>query len=142
MRYLGIDFGTKKVGLALSDESGRMGFPHASIPNDGKLIDYVRELIVHKTVGAVVIGESRDFSGNENSVHQKAKIFAELLERTAEIPVYWEPETMTTQEARRDPEGVYTGSHAAVDASAAAIILTSYLAHANPSVDPNDFDYS
>ena len=40
---------------------------------------------------------------------------------------------MTTQEARRDPEGVYTGSHAAVDASAAALILTSYLSHANPT---------
>jgi putative Holliday junction resolvase len=141
MRYLGIDFGTKKVGLALSDESGRMGFPHASIPNDGKLIDYVRELITNKGVGAVVIGESRDFSGNENSVHQIAKEFAALLERTADVTVFWEPETMTTQEARRDPEGVYTGSHAAVDASAAALILTSYLAHANPSEDPNDSDY-
>jgi putative Holliday junction resolvase len=133
MRYLGIDFGTKKVGLALSDESGRMGFPHASIPNDGRLIDYVRELIERKNVEAVVIGESRDFAGNENDVAAKAKAFASLLERTAEVPVFWEPETMTTQEARRDPEGVYKGSHAAVDASAAAIILTSYLNHANPS---------
>jgi putative Holliday junction resolvase len=141
MHYLGIDFGTKKVGLALSDESGRMGFPHASIPNDGKLIDYVRELIKNKAVEAVVIGESRDFSGNENPVHQSAKEFATLLERTAEVPVLWEPETMTTQEARRDPEGVYTGSHAAVDASVAALILTSYLAHANPAADPNDSDY-
>jgi putative Holliday junction resolvase len=133
MRYLGIDFGTKKVGLALSDESGRMGFPHASIPNDGRLIDYVREIIINKKVEAVVIGESRNFAGNENDVAAKAKAFAALLERTAEVQVFWEPETMTTQEARRDPEGIYTGSHAAVDASAAAIILTSYLNHANPS---------
>ena len=133
MRYLGIDFGTKKVGLALSDETGRMGFPHASIPNDGRLIDYVRDLVKHKSVNTVVIGDSRDFSGKENSVNAKAKAFADLLERTADVSVEWEPETMTTQEARRDPEGVYTGSHAAVDASAAALILTSYLSHANPS---------
>jgi len=135
MRYLGIDFGTKKVGLALSDEGGRMGFPHASIPSDGKLIDYVRELIKNKSVQVVVIGESRDFAGNENPVHQKAKEFAALLERTTDVTVEWEPEGMTTQEARRDPEGVYTGSHAAVDASAAALILTSYLSHANPKTD-------
>ena len=133
MRYLGIDYGTKKVGLALSDESGRMGFPHASIPNDGRLIDYVRDLVKHKEVNVVVIGESKDFSGNENKVAAKAKAFAALLEDTADVTVEWEPETMTTQEARRDPEGVYTGSHAAVDASAAALILTSYLSHANPS---------
>ena len=133
MRYLGIDFGTKKVGLALSDETGRMGFPHASIPNDGRLIDYVRDLVKHKEIKVVVIGESKDFSGNENEVAAKAKAFAAHLERTADVTVEWEPETMTTQEARRDPEGVYTGSHAAVDASAAALILSSYLSHANPS---------
>ena len=132
MRHLGIDFGTKKVGLALSDEAGRMGFPHASVPNDGRLIDYVRELIKNKEVKVVVIGESRDFSGNENAVAAKAKAFAADLERTAGVKIEWEPEGMTTQEARRDPEGVYTGSHAAVDASAAALILTSYLSHTNP----------
>jgi putative Holliday junction resolvase len=135
MRHLGIDFGTKKVGLALSDEAGRMGFPHASIPNDGKLIDYVREIIKNKEVSVVVLGDSRDFSGNENAVMAKAKAFAADLERTTDVKIEWEPEGMTTQEARRDPEGVYTGSHAAVDASAAAIILTSYLSRTNPRTE-------
>jgi putative Holliday junction resolvase len=135
MRHLGIDFGTKKVGLALSDEAGRMGFPHASVPNDGRLIDYVRELIKHKHVEVVVLGESRDFAGNENAVAAKARAFADDLERTTDVKIRWEPEGMTTQEARRDPEGVYTGSHAAVDASAAALILTSYLSHANPRTE-------
>lgn len=132
MRYLGIDFGTKRVGLALSDEGGSMGFPHAVVPNDGRLIDYVRELIVRKEVETVVIGDSQDFAGNDNAVKAKAKAFAADLERTASVNVAWEPETLTTQEARRDPEGVrITGQEAreAVDASAAALILTSYLSH-------------
>jgi putative Holliday junction resolvase len=132
MRYLGIDFGTKRVGLALSDEAGRMGFPHAVVPNDGRLIDYVREIIDRKAVSCVVIGDSRNFSGEPNQVMGKAKEFAQLLERTSEIEVFWEPETMTTQEARRDPEGVYGGSHLSVDASAAALILSSYLSRINP----------
>ncbi len=132
MRYLGIDFGTKRVGLALSDEGGSMGFPHAVVPNDGRLIDYVRELITRKEVEIVVIGDSKDFAGNDNAVKAKAKAFAADLERTASIEVVWEPETLTTQEARRDPEGIrITGKDAreAVDASAAALILTSYLSH-------------
>jgi putative Holliday junction resolvase len=144
MRYLGIDFGSKKIGLALSDESGRVGFPHAVIPNDGRVIDYVRELIVHKGVDTVVMGESKDFSGNTNPIMVRAKKFVQELERTSDAAVVWEPEMMTTQEARRDVDGIYTGSHAAVDASAAAIILTSYLSHANPSphpdIDPDDYD--
>jgi putative Holliday junction resolvase len=132
MRYLGIDFGTKRVGLALSDEGGSMGFPHAVVPNDGRLIDYVRELIGRKEVEIVVIGDSKDFAGNDNAVRAKAKAFALDLERTANVEVVWEPETLTTQEARRDPEGIrITGADArtAVDASAAALILTSYLSH-------------
>jgi putative Holliday junction resolvase len=127
MRYLGIDFGSKKVGFALSDESGRMGFPYSVVPNDGRLIDYVRELIVNKGVDVVVMGESKDFSGNPNPILERAKKFVQELERTSDAEVVWEPEMMTTQEARRDVEGIYTGSHAAVDASAAALILTSYL---------------
>ena len=127
MRYLGIDFGTKKVGLALSDESGAMGFPHGIVPNDGRLIDEVLALIERKDVGAVVIGESRDFSGAENPVAKDAKAFGLLIERRAGIPVHFEPETLTTQEARRDPEGIRMPGRAPVDASAAALILTSYL---------------
>lgn len=127
MRYLGIDFGTKKVGLALSDEAGTMGFPHGILPNDGRLIDEVVALIERKEVGAVVMGESRDYAGNENPVAKAAKEFAYLIERRTDLPVYFEPEMLTTQEARRDFEGVHTSNNVAVDASAAAIILTSYL---------------
>lgn len=131
MRYLGIDFGTKKIGLALSDEAGTMGFPHGIVPNDGRLIDEILALIARKEVGAVVMGESRDYAGNENLVAKEAKEFAQLLERRADIPVYFEPEMLTTQEARRDFEGVRTSGIVPVDASAAAIILTSYLSRSH-----------
>ncbi len=99
MRYLGIDYGTKKVGLALSDEAGRMGFPHGTLPNDGRLIDEVLALITRKEVGAVVMGESRDFAGNENAVAKDAKQFAQLLERRSGIIVSFEPEMLD------DPRG-------------------------------------
>ncbi len=45
MRYLAIDFGSKKIGLAISDENGQMGFPHGIIPNSGRLIDEILSLI-------------------------------------------------------------------------------------------------
>jgi len=38
MRHLGIDYGTSKVGIALSDEAGTMGFPHSVMQNDEKLM--------------------------------------------------------------------------------------------------------
>ena len=127
MRYMGIDFGTKKIGIALSDEAGTMGFPHAIITNDGRLIDEILTLIERKGVGAVVIGESRDYAGNENTVAKVAKEFAMLLERRSGLTVHFEPEMLTTQEARRDFEGVRVPGSPDVDASAAALILTSFL---------------
>jgi putative Holliday junction resolvase len=127
MRHLGIDYGTKKVGLALSDEGGNMGFPHAIVPRDGRLIDEVLALIERKGVEKVVMGESRNFAGGENPVAKEAKEFALLIERRSGIPVAFEPETLTTQEARRDFEGIRMPGSPAVDASAAALILTSYL---------------
>jgi RNase H-fold protein (predicted Holliday junction resolvase) len=79
------------------------------------------------------MGESTDFSGNPNPVARAAKEFARLLERRTGIPVFFEPEMLTTQEARRDFEGVRNAGSgsAVVDASAAALILTSYLSRSH-----------
>jgi len=124
---MGIDFGTKKIGIALSDEAGVMGFPHGIMPNDGRLIDEILSLIERKGVEAVVMGESRDYAGNENKVAAHAKEFAMLLERRSGLRAIFEPEMLTTQEARRDFEGVRVPGSPDVDSSAAALILTSYL---------------
>jgi putative transcription antitermination factor YqgF len=126
MRYLGIDYGTKKIGLALSDDAGSMGFPHSIMPNDSRLLSIIREFITKEHVGAVVIGDSKDYAGNENAVAKDAHAFATELEKEG-VVVHFEPEMLTTQEARRDFEGVHTNAYAVVDSSAAALILTSFL---------------
>ena len=129
MRYLAIDYGTKRVGLALSDEGGTMGFPHSTVTNNGRLIDEVLELIARKDVGAVVIGESLGFDRTPNPVAKAAHEFGRLIERRTGLTVSYEPETLTTQEARRNFEGVREPGSGSVlvDASAAALILTSFL---------------
>ncbi|MCI0597646.1 Holliday junction resolvase RuvX [Candidatus Parcubacteria bacterium] len=126
MRYLGIDFGTKKVGLALSDEAGTMGFPHSVIVNTKELPAVLEEIIVKEKVDGVVIGESVDFSGQENLVAREARALGECLHSLTELPIFYETELLTTQEARRDLEGNRTDT-GVVDAKAAALILTSYL---------------
>ncbi len=129
MRYLGIDYGSKKVGLALSDESGSMGFPHAILSNTPDLLEKVQDLIKEKNVEAVVIGESRNLDGSDNPIAKDAHAFGDELAKS--IPVSYESEVFTSAEARRmfDP-GEKTRKPQNtdnVDASAAALILTSYL---------------
>jgi putative holliday junction resolvase len=126
MRHLGIDFGTKKVGLALSDEAATMGFPHAVLQNDGKLLDTILSLIQAQDVRQIVIGESLNAKGAENEVAKEARAFGERLFTASGVPVDYEMEAFSTQEARRDFEGNRTNT-VDVDASAAALVLTSYL---------------
>lgn len=125
MRHLGIDYGTKRVGLALSDEAGVMGFPHKVVTNDRDLLKLVTDLIKKEGVEVVVMGESLNFKGEDNPVAKLARAFAEQLQRDTGVAIVYEPEMLTTQEARRDFEGIRT--HGVVDSSAAALILTSYL---------------
>ena len=131
MRYLGIDYGSKKVGLALSDEAGAMGFPHAITPNTPRLVDELCALIAKENVGAVVIGESRTLEGGENPIAESARALGNMLTERAGMPVFYESEVFTSAAARRAPEKEMKSrapkKHIAVDASAAALILTSYL---------------
>lgn len=126
MRYIGIDYGTKKVGVALSDEAASMGFPYGVLPTSSTLADQIFVLAREKEAAGVVIGESRDFSGSENPVAAEARSLARALE-AAGLTVYFEPETYTTQEARRYPDGTRMPGSPDVDSSAAALILTSFL---------------
>lgn len=127
---MGIDYGSKRVGIALSDEALTMGFPHSVLPNDARLMGAIQSLIATEGVDAVVIGESRTLSGTHNPIAKKAEVFAQELHIESGVTVFFEPELFSTQEARRDYEGVWSGKRAGtLDASAAAIILTSYLSH-------------
>lgn len=131
MRYLGIDYGTSKIGLALSDEGGSMGFPHSVITNTPRLVDELCVLVAKEDVGALVIGDSHNLAGEENSIAKDAReLGAQISERTG-IPVFFESEVFTTALARRAPEKEEKTRapkrRPEVDASAAALILTSYL---------------
>ncbi len=131
MRYLGVDYGSKKIGLALSDESGAMGFPHSIVSNTPRVIDEICVLIAKENVGGVVVGESRNLKGGENPIAEDARTFGNLITERAGVPVFFESEVFTSAEARRAPAKEMKSrspkQYPAVDASAAALILTSYL---------------
>lgn len=122
MRVLGIDYGTKKVGLAVSDEAGTIAFPYTVIPNTGNLAEKMAEICQKEGIGGIVIGESHDFDGTPNPVMKKIMPFKKNLEDTLGLHVFLEPEFLTSKQARNIQE-----SSALTDASAAAIILQSFL---------------
>jgi len=139
MRYLGIDFGSKRVGLALSDESGTLAFPYLVLTNDKELLSEIDRIVKEQKVKLIVIGESKDFSGKDNPIAKAAEEFKKAVEKLTRKKVEYEPEFMTSVQAgrpqgRRQDGSRGTGARAQerkentmLDASAAAIILQSYL---------------
>ncbi len=122
MRYLGIDYGSKRVGVALSDESGVMAFPNQVLKNDQGLILKIKKICDDEKVGEIVVGESLDYKGKPNPIMKKIDGFVAELKEMVKLPVMLEPEFMTSQEAV-----LIQGETEMHDASAAALILKSFL---------------
>lgn len=121
MKYLGIDYGTKRIGVALSDDNGEFAFPHAIFSMQHALKE-IAALCTQLQVGAIVIGYSIASNGRENDVAPKVVQFKEALETVTGVPVYFEREDFSTVEAHR-----YQLTAGNRDDSAAAIILQRYL---------------
>ncbi len=124
MKLLGIDYGTKRVGIALSDASGSIAFPHSILSNDRDTLSRVLTLSGAEGVHAFVVGESKNHEGKDNPVMKDARTFAEELGRRSGLTVHFEPEFYTSVEARRLSESPH---ESLVDARAAAIILNSFI---------------
>jgi putative holliday junction resolvase len=138
MRYLGIDYGSKRVGLSLSDEEGSMAFPYKIIANDLHLSDTIHNICGIEEISAIVIGKSLDLSSNPNKIMGSIEDLKKTLEIELDMPVYYENEFMTTVEARgragkevNNARKVIKDIQGRADASAAALILQRYLDRKN-----------
>ncbi len=130
-RVLGIDVGTVRVGLAVSDETYTLATPLATIPNDSRTMwARITHEMEDRDVDRVVIGLPRRLDGNEGDASEHARTFAaELGERTA-IPIELWDERFTTTIAERSliESGVRRKRRREViDAVAAAVLLQSWL---------------
>ena len=96
MRHLGIDFGKKRVGVALSDEAGNFALPHSVLANDAHLVEQLKALCAEQSVGTIVMGESKDFKQVANPIMKAALVFKAELEKATGLPVHLEPEFMTS----------------------------------------------
>ncbi len=122
MRLMGIDYGTKRVGIALSDDKGMMAFPHSVLLNDAGLQKAVEKIVMEENVEMIVIGHSLGREGTPNAVHAKVEDFMLDLTLGLGLPIELEPEQYTTQEAIR-----FQGRTDMTDAAAASIILNSFI---------------
>ena len=122
MRLLGIDYGTKRVGVALSDEAGLFAYPYSVLKNSKNLSKEIIEICKKEKVGKIILGESLDYKGKCNNIVCETDILKNILEKETGLSVIYENEVLTSAEAER-----IQGKTEMLDAAAAAIILRTYI---------------
>lgn len=112
MKYLGIDYGTKKIGLAKSDEAGQFAFPHSIITPKADM-SHVKDIVnicVKEGVNDVVIGRSIDLKGRDNPIEEKIEAFIEAFIEQSGCTIHRYDERMTTSGAQAMLRSTFTQS--------------------------------
>ena len=132
MCTLGIDHGSKRIGLAISDPDGTVALPVGTLESRGPERDLaaIREVVEARQVERIVVGLPVHMDGRPGRQAKAARAFAERLAREVGLPVDTLDERWTTREAERALRT--TGrrgkkKRAVVDSVAAALLLRTYL---------------
>lgn len=145
-KILGIDFGTKRIGVAISDENKTLAFPKEIVLNNANTLKRIGEIVQKENVEEFVIGESVDFSGKLNALSARIEVFILELREKFKLPIHKQKEFLTSVEARRPKDGKAelspSQAHSKmkqiksgrIDASAAALILQRFLDKKNKHI--------
>lgn len=135
-RCLGIDFGERRIGLAISDERNRIAVPLTVLErrNDDDAVTEIRDLAARENVARLVLGDPLGVDGSVGDAARRARSFARKLARATALPVEMVPETLTSVDAERRLQapprsrgGRRRTGRPAVDAVAAQILLQEAL---------------
>lgn len=123
MRYLAVDFGEKRIGLATSDATGALATPRRTVPrrSDRAAIASIVAFARSEEVEGVVVGVPHHGDGRENALAPRVRSFARKLGEALAMAVELRNEHLTSHAARGRFPGVE------IDAAAAAVLLEDFL---------------
>lgn len=136
---LGLDVGTRRIGVAYGDTEVKIAAPLDAIENDGNALDKLAKLVARMNVSTVVIGLPRNSNGDETKQSQYSRQFADDLgdalsiNSVSDVDIVMQDESLTSIEAedelRRDKRHFNDKMlrDGTLDSQAAVIILTDYL---------------
>ncbi len=96
MKYLGLDYGSKKIGIAISDDRASLAFPRDIIPNDEKHIEFIQHLCDQEEIRDIVIGKSFDLDKKDNAIERHITAFIKLLNKEKKYVIHRIDERMST----------------------------------------------
>jgi putative Holliday junction resolvase len=132
MKYLALDYGTRRVGMAVTDPEGRMAFPRRTLSRRlrAAFFEELARALEEEKPDILVLGLPLRRDGSESLTTRQARNFAASLKRRTSLPLYWMEEELSSCEAERDlRESGRSGrkGFAEIDQQAAVRILESFL---------------
>jgi putative holliday junction resolvase len=125
---MGLDYGTRRIGIAVSDAEGRLAFAVSTHTEgrDGSVLARLRALVAERGVSEVVVGLPLTADGRETEIAARARRFANVVGESLALPVHLLDERYSSQQAERILVG-RRRPREDVDALAAEIVLQSFL---------------
>lgn len=135
MRWMGLDFGTKTVGVAISDELGITAQPVETITRKSntklrKTLARIEQLVLEYCITDIVLGYPKNMNNSEGARVEATKEFGEMIKKRVGLPVVFWDERLTTMESERiliETNIRRENRKAYIDQMAAVLILQSYM---------------
>jgi putative Holliday junction resolvase len=136
-RFLGIDYGTVRIGLALSDPTGTLASPLPFLENQSlqQVTNALSELIQTHQIEGLIIGLPRNMDGTYGPSAQKVRDFIAQIQKSISLPITPIDERLTTAQASKQLSGIglnHKQLRKKVDSSSACLILQQYLDRNTP----------
>ncbi len=128
-RYVALDYGARRVGVAVSDDLGLYAHPRPAITglDGGPLRNRIAGLVASEEAGAVIVGVPFSMSGSESAQTDEVRAFISTLRDELPVPVYEVDERLSSVQAAGMLKGRERKRSGQRDSAAAAIMLQSYL---------------
>ena len=130
MRYLSIDYGTKRSGLAICDASETIVSPFGVVKDRKKLLEKIVSLIKTENIDAIVLGLPLNMDDSEGPQARLVQRFAERLKNNINVPIHFQDERLSSFSAEEKlayAELSRAKKRERIDAVAAAEILEAFL---------------
>src|SRR5437867_3293261 len=132
MRILGIDYGQKRIGVAISDEMAIVATPVGNVQENGinAAVAAIAKMVAERSVGKIVVGLPRNMDGSIGPKARETQAFVEKLKARVSVPIQMWDERLTTKAAERamiEADISRKKRRENIDKMAAQLILQSYL---------------
>ncbi len=125
MRLLGIDYGDKKIGMAIGDTDSKVASPFCIIENSPTIFHDINDILLKEGIAQIVVGVPLSLGGAQSAQYAAAKAFSDRLAAAVTIPVVIENEVLSTSAAKELTKGI--AKRRPDDDVAAMVILQGYL---------------